>query len=139
MHVVDIAAVAGVFGAALTIVSASRLSASGRRRERARRVRRVRRDPSLANLGDLRLRLDEDLPGDQARYAWERVVQGRIDTATAWRWLQQYGADSLVQVLASGERPTDLHRVLQGEHAYDARQVAVLATLAEPGLFDLTG
>lgn len=135
--VLHLAGVLLVAGGVLTAVAASALSEPWRRREAARRARRLRRDPTLANLGDVRLCLEESLTPRQAQFAWQCVAQRRIDTATAWAWLQQRGAGSLVHALAAGLCQASLRRVLRGERAYDDHEVVLLACLARPDLFDL--
>lgn len=137
MLVVHLAGALGVAGGVLTAVAACALSEPGRRREASRRVRRLRRNPSLANLGDVRLCLEQELTPRQAQFAWQCLTQRRIDAATAWTWLQCHGAGSLLHALAAGECQGSLQGVLRGEQAHDGHQAALLACLAHPDVFGL--
>jgi hypothetical protein len=107
------------------------------RREAARRTSRVTRHPGLANLGDVRQRLDVELSDAHAAYVLDRITRHRIDARTLWSFLDRFGADALVVSLAAGHGYAGLLRVLRDDAPYDAAQARVLAELSEPELFEL--
>jgi hypothetical protein len=106
-------------------------------REAARRAQRVVRHPGLANLGDVRIRLDDTLPGHHVDFVLARVARHGIDARTLWAWLDRFGAESLVVALAAGQGYAGLLRVLRDEAPYDASEARLLAGLSEPELFAL--
>ncbi|WP_028643484.1 hypothetical protein [Nocardioides sp. URHA0020] len=105
--------------------------------EAARRAHRVSRHPALANLGDVRLRLDRELPGRQVDFVLARVAQHGIDARTLWAWLDRFGADALVLALASGQGYAGVLRILRDQTTYDEREARLLARLSTPELFEL--
>lgn len=125
--------------AALLIAHVATATASPRslRRAAARRTRRVSRHPGLANLGDVSLRLDAELPVDHAGFVLDRIATQRIDARTLWAFLERFGSDALVLTLAAGHGYAGLLQILRGEKAYDEGEARVLATLSRPELFDL--
>lgn len=120
--------------AALLIAYVATATASPRslRRQAARRTRHLRRHPALANLGDVRLRLDAELAADRVDF-----VLARIDARTLWTWLDRFGAEALVLALAAGQGYAGLLRILREERSYDEHEARVLAGLSHPELFDL--
>ena len=123
--------------AALLIAYVATATASPRslRRQAARRTRHLRRHPALANLGDVRLRLDAELAADRVDFVLARI--GRIDARTLWTWLDRFGAEALVLALAAGQGYAGLLRILREERPYDEHEARVLAGLSHPELFDL--
>lgn len=110
---------------------------TSRTRETARRTRRVTRHPALANLGDVQLRLDAELPGHQVDFVLARIARHRIDAQTLWAWLDRFGADALVLALAAGHGYAGMLRILREEKPYDEDEARLLARLSEPELFEL--
>ena len=110
---------------------------ASRTRETARRERRVSRHPALVNLGDVRLRLDADLPGHHVDFVLARVAQHRIDARTLWAWIDRFGADALVLALASGHGYAGVLRILRDQATYDEHEARLLARLGAPELFEL--
>ncbi|KQW47061.1 hypothetical protein ASC77_17915 [Nocardioides sp. Root1257] len=106
-------------------------------REVARRAHRVTRHPALANLGDVRARLDAELPGHQVDFVLARTARHGVDARTLWTWLDRFGAESLVVVLAAGHGYAGLLRALRDETTYDLDEARLLAGLSEPELFQL--
>ncbi|GAA1798504.1 hypothetical protein GCM10009795_049990 [Nocardioides hankookensis] len=106
-------------------------------REAARRAHRVSRHPALANLGDVRTRLDAELPGHQVDFVLARVARHGVDARTLWAWLDRFGAESLVVALAAGHGYAGMLRVLRDERPYDDGEARLLAGLSEPELFEL--
>ena len=110
---------------------------TSRTRETARRARRVSRHPALANLADVQLRLDAELPGRQVDFVLARVAQHRIDARTLWAWIDRFGADALVLALASGQGYAGVLRILRDQATYDEHEARLLARLSTPELFEL--
>lgn len=106
-------------------------------RKADRRAHRVARHPALANLGDVRVRLDAELPDHQVDFVLARVARHQVDARTLWAWLDRFGAESLVVTLAAGHGYAGLLRVLRDEKPYDADEARLLAALSEPELFAL--
>lgn len=106
-------------------------------REAARRARRVSRHPALANLGDVRLRLDAELSDRRVDFVLARVARHQIDARTLWAWLDRFGAESLVVTLAAGHGYAGMLRILRDERSYDDTEARLLAGLSEPELFEL--
>jgi hypothetical protein len=106
-------------------------------REAARRAHRVARHPGLANLGDVQVRLDAELPGHQVDFVLARVARHGVDARTLWAWMDRFGAESLVVTLAAGHGYAGLLRVLRDETSYDDSEARLLAGLSEPELFAL--
>lgn len=124
--------------ALIAYLAAAPASASTHRREAARRDRRVTRHPALATLGDVRRRIDAELPGRHADYVLVRVARLHIDAETLWTWLDRHGAAALVLALASGQGYAGLLSILRDEKEYDVAEAGLLARLSEPELFELT-
>lgn len=138
MNSLDTLVAAAVPAAVLiAYVATATASPRSRRREAARRTRRVTRHPGLANLGDVRQRLEVELTDPHAAYVLERVARHGIDARTLWSFLDRFGADALVASLAAGQGYAGLLRILRGDAAYDPAQTRVLAELSEPELFEL--
>ena len=125
--------------AALLIAYVATATASPRslRRRAQSRTRRVSRHPGLVNLGDVRARLDAELPTSHAGFVLDRVAAQRIDARTLWAFLDRLGAEALVLSLAAGHGYAGLLQVLRGDRPYDAVEARVLAALSQPDLVDL--
>jgi hypothetical protein len=106
-------------------------------REASRRAHRISRCPALANLGDVQIRLDAELPTHQVDFVLARVAQHRIDARTLWTWLDRFGADALVVTLAAGHGYAGMLRILRDERSYDDTEARLLARLGAPELFEL--
>ncbi len=129
--------VAAAVPAAVLVAYVATATASPRslRREAARRTRRVARHPGLANLGDVRQRLEVELSDAHAAYVLDRITRHRIDARTLWSFLDRFGADALVASLAAGQGYAGLLRILRDDAPYDPAETRVLAELSEPELF----
>ena len=108
--------------------------------ERRRRhvARYADRHPGTVHLGDVARRLADELPVHHADFVLTEVGRRRIDAATLWSWLDRFGAESLVHVLASGGGYAGLLRRLATEAPLapiDALELEMLAHLARPELF----
>lgn len=111
-------------------------SADERRRRHVARY--ADRHPGTVNLGDVARRLADELPVHHADFVLTEVGRRRIDAATLWAWLDRFGADSLVLVLASDGGYAGLLRRLATAaplSPLDLLELELLAHLARPGLF----
>lgn len=100
-----------------------------------RRRRHVARHPGTVNLADVARRLSDELPVHHADFVLDEVGRRRIDAATLWSWLDRFGAEPLVHVLASGGGYAGLLRRLATEAPLDGVELEMLAHLARPELF----
>lgn len=103
-----------------------------------RRRRHVARHPGTVNLGDVARRLADELPVHHADFVLAEVGRRRIDATTLWAWLNRFGAESLVHVLASDGGYAGLLRRLATDAPLglgDAVELELLAHLSRPELF----
>jgi hypothetical protein len=100
-----------------------------------RRRRHVARHPGTVNLADVARRLAEVLPVHHHDFVLDEVGRRRIDAATLWAWLDRFGAESLVHVLASDGGYAGLLRRLATDAPLDGVELEMLAHLSRPELF----
>jgi hypothetical protein len=105
--------------------------------ERRRRhvARYVARHPGTVNLGDVARRLADELPVHHHDFVLAEVGRRRIDAATLWAWLDRFGAEALVHVLASDGGYAGLLRRLATDAPLDRVELELLAHLSRPELF----
>ncbi len=104
-----------------------------------RRRRYVSRHPAFVNLGDVERRLDAELARAHVDFVLGRVARHRVDARTLWTWLERFGAEALVLALAADHGYAGLLRLLRADASYDVGELAVLARLGAPELFDDAG